>query len=183
MQMDTMKIGPGMYQYTLIDDYSRFVYAEIYPTRSAKSTLEFLEFAEDSLVYPIVRLQTDNGSEFTAAPVWDYLLENCIRWRPIAPGKPHLNGKVERVQRTIWDELYSRLNLKTANVADELGDYLIRYNYRRIHGSLATTPAERERECIWDAPMRYDAQMAFNPTYERWLMRERERKQMKRLLK
>lgn len=96
MQMDTMKIGPGMYQYTLIDDYSRFVYAEIYPTRSAKSTLEFLEFAEDSLVYPIVRLQTDNGSEFTAAPVWDYLLENCIRWRPIAPGKPHLNGKVER---------------------------------------------------------------------------------------
>ena len=87
------------------------------------------------------------------------------------------------VQRTIWDELYSRLNLKTANVADELGDYLIRYNYRRIHGSLATTPAERERECIWDAPMRYDAQMAFNPTYERWLMRERERKQMQRLLK
>jgi transposase InsO family protein len=183
MQMDTMKIASGKYQYTLIDDFSRFVYAEIYPSKSAHNTLEFLDFVNDSLVYPIVCLQTDNGTEFTADCVLNYLQESCIKWRPITPGKPHLNGKVERVQRTIWEELYSHLNLKTTNLSEELGDYLMRYNYRRIHGVLGKTPAEREHEHLSDAPTSLAVQRSFDPLRERQIIRSRNINRLRHLLK
>ena len=183
MQMDTMKVGPKLYQYTLIDDHSRFVFSDIYPSRSAKSTLAFFEHLGDAVVYPIVHLQTDNGTEFTAQPVVEFMLENCIKWRPITPGKPHLNGKVERVQRTIWEELYSRLDLGTVDVAEVLGLYLIRYNYRRIHGAFGMTPVERRSEHIWDAPERYEVQMAFDEQQERQLITERSISRAKFLLK
>lgn len=183
MQMDTMKVGPGLYQYTLIDDYSRFVYADIYPSRSVKSTLAFFKHLEDAVVYPIVRLQTDNGSEFTAQAVTELMLQNCIKWRPIAPGKPYLNGKVERVQRTIRDEMYSKLDLKTADVAEALGLYLMRYNYRRIHGALSKTPAETLHDGIWSAPERYAVEQVFDEQRERQLMKARNLKRLRLLLK
>lgn len=38
VQMDTMKVAPGVYQYTAIDDCSRFRVLGVYPRRDAAST-------------------------------------------------------------------------------------------------------------------------------------------------
>ena len=43
VQLDTMKIANGFYQYTAVDDCSRFRVLGLYPRRSAKYTLAFLD--------------------------------------------------------------------------------------------------------------------------------------------
>jgi hypothetical protein len=40
-QMDTMKLAPGLYQYTCGDDCTRFLVAALYPRRTAAHTLAF----------------------------------------------------------------------------------------------------------------------------------------------
>jgi transposase len=69
VQMDTVKVAPGLYQYTAIDDCSRFVVAALYPKRTAANTLDFLDLALDSFAVPIQCIQTDRGSEFMAFKV------------------------------------------------------------------------------------------------------------------
>lgn len=41
IQMDTCKIAPGIYQYTAIDDCSRWRVLEIYKRRTANNTIDF----------------------------------------------------------------------------------------------------------------------------------------------
>jgi transposase len=43
VQMDTMKVTAGVYQYTAVDDCSRFRVLGVYPRRTAKYTVDFLE--------------------------------------------------------------------------------------------------------------------------------------------
>lgn len=109
VQFDTCKIAPGKYQYTAIDDFLRFLIAELYPRRAAAHTLDFVELVLDSLTVPVQVMQTDRGQEFMALRVQQYLRGQHIKFRPNRPGSPHLNGKVERVQRTVKEELYSGL--------------------------------------------------------------------------
>jgi transposase InsO family protein len=129
VQLDTIKIAPGRYQYTAIDDYSRFVVAEIYPRRTAANTLDILEFVLDAFPVAIQRIQTDRGSEFMADKVQLWLMELHIKFRPNKPGSPHLNGKVERVQRTMLTEFYAEADLKSEALSDDMGLWLMYYNY------------------------------------------------------
>jgi transposase InsO family protein len=172
VQMDTLKVAPGVYQYTAIDDCSRFVVADLYPRRTAANTLDFLDLVLDSFAVPVQCLQTDRGGEFLAFKVQLRLRELCIKLRPNRPAAPHLNGKVERVQQTMWREFYSSTDLSQANVADELGAWLLYYNYQRIHGSLGTTPIERFCERAQSAPLWEDVMDAYDPTQERYHERE-----------
>ena len=43
IQMDTCKIKPGMYQYTAIDDCTRYRVLRIYSRRTAANTVDFIE--------------------------------------------------------------------------------------------------------------------------------------------
>lgn len=45
IQMDTCKIAPGIYQYTAVDDCSRWRVLEIYKRRTANNTLQFIDLA------------------------------------------------------------------------------------------------------------------------------------------
>jgi transposase InsO family protein len=91
-----MQLAPGLYQYTFVDDCTRYLVASLYLRRTPANTLEYLEQVLEELPFPIQRLQTDNGTEFLAYQVRDFLLELCIKHRPIPPRTPHLNGKVKR---------------------------------------------------------------------------------------
>jgi len=66
---------------------------EVYPRRTAANTLEFLDLVLDAFSFPMQRLQTDNGTEFTVYTVQEFFLDCCIKFRPIPPRTPHLNGK------------------------------------------------------------------------------------------
>jgi transposase InsO family protein len=105
--MDVCKIANGLYQYTAIDDCIRYKVIALYKRRTAKNTLDFIENQVFyRLPFPIQRIQTDRGQEFMAYEVQEKLLEWGIKFRPIRPASPNLNGKVERTQRTDLDEFY-----------------------------------------------------------------------------
>ena len=61
VQMDTCKIAPGLYQYTAIDDCTRYQVLALFARRNAESTLEFFEKAID--VY-----SSDFGQSFLLIP-------------------------------------------------------------------------------------------------------------------
>jgi transposase InsO family protein len=67
-----------------------------YERRTARNTLLFLEKMRAEFPFPIQRIQTDRGHEFFAYLVQDRLAELRIKFRPIRPRSPQLNGKVER---------------------------------------------------------------------------------------
>lgn len=136
VQMDTMKIAPGMYQYTAIDDCTRFRVLGLYKRRTAANTLLFIDRVMEEMPFPIQRFQTDRGGEFFAIKVQKYLLKQAIKFRPIKPASPHLNGKVERSQKTDIDEFYSTANLQAPDLDQQLEEWQFFYNWHRPHGSL-----------------------------------------------
>jgi transposase len=58
IQMDTCKIAASVYQFTAIDDCTRFQVVKIYPRRTASNTQDFLEKVMEEMPFPIQRVQT-----------------------------------------------------------------------------------------------------------------------------
>jgi transposase InsO family protein len=148
--VDTTKIAPGIYQYTAIDDCTRWLVADIYPRRTAKNSVDFLEAVQSLMLFPVQRIQTDRGTEFTAYAVQEALWYWRLKWRPIPPGMPHLNGKVERVQQTAQVEFWSETDLKSKDIEVKFLDWQIHYNRERVHGVLGMTPLERVNQLYDD---------------------------------
>jgi transposase InsO family protein len=85
----------------------------------------------ERMPFPIQRIQTDRGQEFFAYQVQERLMEWGIKFRPIRSGSPHLNGKVERSQRTDLDEFYSTVDLKDPELQLRLAEWEFYYNWYR----------------------------------------------------
>lgn len=167
VQMDVCKIAGNMYQYTAIDDCTRYKVLALYRRRTAANTLDFLEQVIDRMPFPIQRIQTDRGQEFFAYEVQERLKEYAIKFRPIKPASPHLNGKVERTQRTDLDEFYSSIDLKRADLAEELGYWEHYYNWDRPHSSLGgKTPNEKYVELIRQTPLHEEVSEKYDPSKE-----------------
>lgn len=64
--------------------------------------------------FAIQRVQTDRGTEFFAEEVQRRLTAETIKFRPIPPRSPHLNGKVERAQRTVLEEFWATVSRMAA---------------------------------------------------------------------
>ncbi len=92
--------------------------------------LDFLEKVVEETPFPIRRIQTERGREFFADKVQLWLMNNYIKFRPIRPGSPHLNGKVERAQKTDLEEFYATVNLKDERLRDLLADWQHHYNWQ-----------------------------------------------------
>ena len=107
--MDTCKIGPGLYQYTSVDDCTRYRVLRLYSRRTTANTLDFIDCVIEEMPFPIQRLQTDRGREFFAVKVQEKLKEYSIKFRPNKPASPHLNGKVERSHRNDQERFYDHL--------------------------------------------------------------------------
>ena len=153
VQMDTCKIGPGLYQYTSVDDCTRYRVLRLYKRRTAANTLDFLDCVIEEMPFPIQRIQTDRGTEFFAMKVQQKLMEYGIKFRPNKPGSPHLNGKVERSQKTDKSEFYATVDLKSADLDSLLADWQHYYNWERPHGAHnGKSPIERYFELSDETP-------------------------------
>jgi len=167
VQVDTCKIAPGIYQYTAIDDCTRYQVMEIYPARTAANTILFLEKMVEEMRFPLQSIQTDRGREFFAYKVQEWLREYCIKFRPIRPGQLHLNGKVERAQQTDLKEFWALIDFSEDHLSDRLSEYQHYYNWDRLHGSLRKTPMDQvvelsRRTPFWDqVEEHYDASKEF----------------------
>lgn len=102
VQLDVCKIANGKYQYTAIDDCSRYLIVSLFTRRTAANSVIFLEQVLEEMPFPLQRIQTDRGREFFAEKFQRQLMEWSIRFRPIKPASPHLNEKVERVSRKLF---------------------------------------------------------------------------------
>lgn len=97
--------------------------------------------------FPVQRVQTDRGQEFFAYKVQDYLKKQKIKFRPIRPASPHLNGKVERSQKTDLDEFYSEIDIADSNIDNLLAEWEEYYNTKRSYSSLSgITPYAKFKE-------------------------------------
>src|SRR3982751_3179298 len=168
MQMDTCKIAPGLYQYTAIDDCTRIRVLALYKRRSAANSLLFLEKVIEEFPFPIQRIQTDRGREFFAYAFQERLIEYGIKFRPLKPASPHLNGKVERSQRTDLEEFYATVDLSAEDLADRLDDWPEQYNEFRVHGSLdGRTPWQVWYERAQRTPLFDEVEALYDESVER----------------
>jgi len=97
---------------------------------------DFLDRVVEQPPFPVQRIQTDRGMEFFAEKVQRRLMEYGIKFRPNKPGSPHLNGKVERSQKTDLEEFYPTVDLKAVGLENLLSEWQHYYNWFRPHSSL-----------------------------------------------
>lgn len=166
VQVDTIKIGANLYQYTAIDDCTRFILTMLFPARNAENTVEFLEMVKDGMPFPVQRIQTDRGTEFTSYLVQEVLQDWKIKWRPNRPRSPHLNGKVERVQKTILDEFYETVDLRSSNLQFQLSEWEYYYNHERVHGALGVPPIKKINQLESSIPSQEEIALMYDEVKE-----------------
>lgn len=168
VQMDTCKLASGLYQYTSIDDCTRYRVLRLYNRRTAANTLDFLECVIEEMPFPIQRIQTDRGLEFFAEKVQKKMMAYSIKFRPNKPASPHLNGKVERSQKTDKLEFYAIVDIDSDNLQDKLAEWQHYYNWMRPHSALkGKTPMERYFELSEETPFSDEVQKQYDLSNER----------------
>jgi transposase InsO family protein len=152
--------GQQHYQYTALDDCTRWRFAKIYYELSVNNTEAFFKELLKVTPFKIKTVQTDNGVEFTYKFVSDpkcvdklpkqhaldiLCQKHNIRHRLIPAGQCELNGKVERSHRIDEEEFYrlrSYKSLKEIKVAFK--KWISDYNHKRPHGGInKMTPAQK----------------------------------------
>src|SRR5712691_6170851 len=136
--------GRWAFQYTALDDCTRFRVLRLYRRLHHRLILAFLTELRTAFPFSIQRLQWDHGQEFSFAFVLGDEAAGS-RHRYIRPRRPQQNGKVERSHRIDQEEFWGRQgfpDFETAAAAVQ--DWETRYNYERFSLALhGRTPAEK----------------------------------------
>lgn len=113
--------GKRYYQYTAVDECSRWTYREMYDEHSTYSSKDFLEKLIKNALFPIREVQTDNGTEFTNRLIVTKskhltlfegeLLRLGIIYSRIQIATPRHNGKVERQHRIDEERFYKYMRM------------------------------------------------------------------------
>jgi len=109
-------------------------------------------------------LRSDNGPEFIAYAIQDWLKQKQVKAIYIKPGSPWENGHIESFHDKLRDELLNREifgSLLEAKVLVEA--WRIEYNQQRPHSSLGYKTPEEFAAC-WPTPLR---PTAFAPSASR----------------
>lgn len=130
-------ISETFYQYTAIDECTRWRFVEAFDEHNSYSSARFLDMFLKAAPFKVECIQTDNGSEFTKRLLKDEedltlfeekLRKYGIRHKLIKPRTPRHNGKVERSHRKDNERFYAthsfyslqdfRIQLKAYNRKD-----------------------------------------------------------------
>ena len=113
--------GRKYYQYTAVDECSRWTFREMYDEHSTYSSKDFLEKLVKHAPFPIREVQTDNGTEFTNRLIVvkskhltmfeNALIEMGIIYHRIQIATPRHNGKVERQHRIDEARFYKHMRM------------------------------------------------------------------------
>ena len=113
--------GGKYYQFTAIDECTRWTYRQMYEEKSSYSAKLFLLELIKAAPFPIRMVQTDNGTEFTNAllvvkaahkTLFEQSLDEMdILYKRIRIATPRHNGKVERMHRTDQMRFYDDLKM------------------------------------------------------------------------
>jgi putative transposase len=142
--MDSTEDGRRLKVMPVVDEYTRECLSlEGQRSIKAEGVVDTLARLFDQRGEPDY-LRSDNGPEFIAAAVKEWLAVSGVKTLYIEPGSPWENAYSETFISRLRDELLDRelfVNLKEAQVL--LEDYRDHYNHHRPHGALGyLTPAE-----------------------------------------
>ena len=142
----------GRVIYTSIDDASRWVYAWTYTSATKENTLDFIKRVQQYAPFTIQKIRTDQGKEFRAFVVQQYLADQRIELRLNTPYCPEENGKIERFHRTLNEKcivgMYPSDQLDTLQY--KLSLFLQYYNWQKRHRGLGMegmTPMQKIASC------------------------------------
>ena len=127
------------FQYTAIDEYSRFRFIMAFKEQSTYSSVQFLDTLIKVFPFKIECVQTDNGSEFIKSfderkkgrfSLFEARLKELgIRHKLIRPFTPRHNGKVERSHRKDNEYFYATHKFYSFDdFSNQLAVHLKRYN-------------------------------------------------------
>lgn len=135
--------GKRYYQFTAIDDCTRYRVLRIYDHNTVQSATDFVSQVQKALPFAIKQIQTDNGSEFSSQFSW-HRADLGISHRKTKVRTPEENGKVERSHRTDGEEFYG-INrfVSIKHCTRLLSQWEKEYNEHRPHMALkGKTPKE-----------------------------------------
>jgi transposase InsO family protein len=149
VQLDTihtmLNAKKRMYTFTLIDVFSRWVYAKTYVRMNAATAVRFVEEAQRASPFHFEMLQSDHGPEFQS---W-FVSRIQKKHRYTRIGKPNDNAHIERFNRTIQEECLDKQERTPEAFNKALRKYVPWYNNERHHfGLKLKTPAQILREVV-----------------------------------
>ena len=134
--------GQKLYIANVVDVYTRMVHSRVNYTYSQTSTAQTVLEAQKLFNFKFEMGQCDNGRELGER--FKMILDkNSIQIRHTRVRRPNDNTHIERFNRTMRDELigpYTGRGLE--EVSKSIREYLIYYNYVRIHTTLRMTPIQ-----------------------------------------
>ena len=110
-------------------------------------------------------IRSDNGPEFIAAAIQDWLKQQNVTTAYIEPGKPWQNGVGESFNSRLRDEcLNMELFYGLSDARVTIGNYRRYYNEERLHGSLGyVPPLEFKQRWLADHPGYHMGALPPNP--------------------
>ncbi|MDD3648434.1 MAG: integrase core domain-containing protein [Candidatus Dojkabacteria bacterium] len=138
--------GERIYQFTAIDHATRLMRIKLFTRITSRCGRMFLDYLQKK--YPFQRIQyigSDNGSEFLGEMDKELKKRN-IKHVFSSPRSPKQNPFVERVIRTVIDEVYyfEGLEVTMRQQQERLNEFVNVYNEERPHHSLdLKTPIEQ----------------------------------------
>ena len=98
----------------LVDDFSRFMWVSLLPSKDAATTAikRIQAAAERKTGKKMVTLRTDRGGEFAAMDFVDYCAQLGVRRQLTAPYTPQQNGVVERRNQSVVGTARSMMKAK-----------------------------------------------------------------------
>jgi transposase InsO family protein len=102
---------PRDYLFVCIDDFSRELYAGIFPDKTQNSAAEFLRQVLDECPYTMECAYSDNGTEYKGTPSHAFVATcqaHDVEQKFTRARRPQTNGKAERVIRTLMEMWHER---------------------------------------------------------------------------
>lgn len=134
-----------VYLHSAVDGFSRLAYTEALQDEKAVTTIRFWTraraFFTAHAITRITRVVTDNGANYRAKTFNRAVLSAAAKHQRIRPHTPKHNGKVERYNRTLAEELlYASEWASETERAEAIKTWNIHYNYHRNHTAIGDQP-------------------------------------------
>jgi len=96
-------IGGNLYCLVIVDDFSRYTWVFFLQDKSEVTSIfkKFAKKAQNEYQVPLIKIRSDNGTEFVNSKIEEYCDEMGIKHELSATYTPQQNGVVERKNRTL----------------------------------------------------------------------------------
>ncbi len=133
------------YLHSAIDGFSRLAYTEAHDDQTAATATGFFHRARVFFaahgINRITRLITDNGPCYTSHAFNRSIASHVSTHQYIRPYTPRHNGKIERYNRILAEELlYARPFTSETQRRDAINTWTHHYNYHRPHTACGDQP-------------------------------------------